>query len=429
MRYLASTLFPVLLTVAALAVVVSAAAAPDASYYERAVVRVVVMSGSATGPVLSGGTGFFVNDRHIVTNQHVTAGTGSAISRTVYFVLLSGSEEPLPVDVAWSDEQLDLSVLEYAGDVRHETLLLAAGELRGGSEVFAVGYPGSADVLASGPAHSTLTDGIVSRPPFEARWGSRGTGLATVLQHTADINPGNSGGPLLDACGGVVGVNTGGGVAAVRDTDGNVIGATAAQGIFFALHVSELRDTLDRLGVGYSATATCSGNRQLLPFSSSAAAPGPLTAALLAGILLALTALLFKRPRQAVAAGAGRSVTVLAEAAAAVSGRRATAAGTVRFAGDEGTSDLTLDAGTLRRAKHGLSIGRHQGLVDYPLRVDGLSRRHFRIAFDRGRVFVEDLHSTNGTFVNGARLKPYHGCLLQAGDTISAGSGRWRFGG
>ena len=407
----------------------TAGAAPDTFTYEHAVVRVVAASASADGLAVASGSGFFVNDRHVVTNQHVVAVAGEAGDQPALFIVLSGGEEPLPVTVVWSDETLDLALLAYRGGAPHSVLALGGGDLPAGAAVYAVGYTGQADAVVSGPSHSTLTDGILSRLPYEARWGTVGSGLALVLQHTADINPGSSGGPLLDACGGVLGVNTGGSVSNVRDAEGNVIGATTAQGIFFALHVSELMPVLDGIGARYDVAAMCDGGATFPAETVSAAAPHPLTIALLAGILLGITALLFRRPRQAVAAGAGRSVRALADALGAVSVKGAAPGGTVRFSGRDGTPDLALDAGALRRARYGISVGRHPNLVDRPLQVDGLSRRHFRVSAYRGRLFVEDLNSTNGTSVNGTRLQPYHGRQLKAGDVVSAGDGRWRFAG
>ena len=418
-----TTIAPLLL----LAVATIVAAAPDASSYERAVVRVVVASETDAGLVFGSGTGFFINERYVVTNQHVAVGARSSSNPPALFIVLCGTDEPLPVSVVWSDERLDLALLEYDDGVPHGALPIAAGELREGSDVYAVGYPGSADLMVSGPAHSTLTDGILSRPPFEARWGSSSVGLALILQHTADINPGNSGGPLLDACGGVVGVNTGGGIADVRDADGNVVGATTAQGIFFALHVSELAPVLDGIGANYNVAAACDGGRTLPVSGSSPPVPHPLTIALLASILLAVTVLLFRRPRQVVTAAAGRSIGAAASAVIRASVKGAPAPGTPKFTGRHGTPDFALDAGTLRRASHGLSVGRYSDLVDYPLQVEGLSRRHFRVSTHRGRMFIEDLNSTNGTIVNGARLQPYHGRQLKDGDIIAAGSGRWHF--
>lgn len=37
----------------------------------------------------------------------------------------------------------------------------------------------------------------------------------------------------------------------------------------------------------------------------------------------------------------------------------------------------------------------------------GVSRRHARILQQRGKVYLEDLGSANGTFLNGERLTPY----------------------
>ena len=51
-----------------------------------------------------------------------------------------------------------------------------------------------------------------------------------------------------------------------------------------------------------------------------------------------------------------------------------------------------------------------------------VSRRHARIVNQSGQYYVEDLGSTNGTFVNrGRRLLPGHRHILQNGDEIIVG--------
>src|SRR5574340_1256831 len=48
-----------------------------------------------------------------------------------------------------------------------------------------------------------------------------------------------------------------------------------------------------------------------------------------------------------------------------------------------------------------------------------VSRHHTRLTFQGGKYVVEDLGSTNGTFVNGQRLSgPY---VLKAGDVLALG--------
>jgi len=51
----------------------------------------------------------------------------------------------------------------------------------------------------------------------------------------------------------------------------------------------------------------------------------------------------------------------------------------------------------------------------------GVSRRHARIFFRNDRFYIEDLGSTNGTYVNGVRLDPYSPRPLGDGDELRLG--------
>lgn len=52
----------------------------------------------------------------------------------------------------------------------------------------------------------------------------------------------------------------------------------------------------------------------------------------------------------------------------------------------------------------------------------GVSRRHCEIIFARGRFFIHDLRSRNGTYVSQQRLRPLHLYPLHSGDTILLGT-------
>ena len=413
-----------------------AAAAPDSATYDRAVVRVVAHS--AAGEILGTGSGFFVDERHVVTNHHVVAGGKLPPNPLISIVLVDGRDW-LPATVRWTDEGLDLAVLEAPPAQDSSSLALRLTEPARGVDVYAVGYPGSADRASGDVVQSTLTDGILSKPPFEAQWGAPLSGLARVLQHTAAISPGSSGGPLLDACGNALGVNTSGGLSEVHDASGNVIGATAAQGIFFALDASELARALDRLGVQYVPAGACGAAGQR-PRTASAAAPGTSNRSLwLIGLLAPVVVgalLLYRHSRRLGVDVPAGSAPAYNPASAPVSpgtenaaSHSAVRSSPVRLTGHGGTPHLTVDTAELLRAAHGHSFGRLPDLVDHSLTVEGLSRRHFRISMDRGRTFLEDLNSTNGTFVNGERLVPYRAQQLRAGDEIRAGAGRWHVAG
>ena len=396
---------------------------------ETAVVRVVSATASADEIRYSMGSGFFVNDTHIVTNEHLGSPAGSSSELLVVFPDRDTLEA---VKLVWSNPELDLAVLGYTGGTPRGVLALAAADPSRGAEVFALGYPGPADTGSlGGAASSTLTEGILSREPFRAQWGSGGTALARVLQHTAAINPGSSGGPLVNACGAVVGVNTSGAPSELRDADGDLIGTTAAQGIFFALAVSELRAELQRRGVDFSNAEECEPDARAAPFSSF------VIALFLVALLATGAWLVGRRARRVASEEPGRTPPVAVGGSQPPPARhddsRSVHDATVPppapawFAGRSGTPDLSVRVAELKGARHGVSVGRNPRLVDRALSDPTLSRRHFRLSLDNDRLFVEDLGSTHGTFVNGQRLKPYHARRLEDGDTVRAGRGEWRF--
>ena len=358
---------------------------------ETAVVRVAVSSDDGWRT----GSGFFVNNTHIVTNEHVIA---SAAPAGDLFFLFPGSDTPQPVTLLSANPNLDLAVLAYPGGAPREPLPVSGPDPERGAEVFALGYPGPADVRAVGPTpSSTLTSGILSKEPFGARWGRSGSRIVRALQHTAPINPGSSGGPLVNACGQVVGVNTSGGLTEIRDADGNVIGTGPAQGIFFALAASELVRELRDLGVDFALAPECDSDRAApAPETSGAAGRGWLFPVL---VLLVLTVVLLARrarsPRPAPAEAPGDGGAPAVGGPAPSQPRRPSPG--VRFAGASGAPDLGLTAAELAAARHGVSFGRNPRLVDRAIDDPSLSRRHFRISLENGHVFLEDLHSTHGT--------------------------------
>jgi hypothetical protein len=71
------------------------------------------------------------------------------------------------------------------------------------------------------------------------------------------------------------------------------------------------------------------------------------------------------------------------------------------------------------------TVGRSRGACDMAVDDKKLSRCHFRLTFEQGRMFIEDLGSTNGTEVNGVPIGGRR--ALAPTDTVTAGSTKFSF--
>lgn len=72
-------------------------------------------------------------------------------------------------------------------------------------------------------------------------------------------------------------------------------------------------------------------------------------------------------------------------------------------------------------------IGKKREEVDYALEDCSVSRIHARILEEDGRIYLEDLNSTNGTFKNGLRMQPYEKRRLEKDDELRFGKVEYIF--
>ncbi|QSW97926.1 S1C family serine protease [Haloterrigena alkaliphila] len=162
-------------------------------------IRALGVTDPATGQKGRGqGSGFLVDETHVVTNEHVVAGADD-----VDLQYING--DWTDTTVVGTDFYSDLAVLEVDHVPDDAAALSLADEHPVvGQEVLAIGNPYGFE--------GSMTKGIVSGVNRRLQMPDRAFAFSNAIQTDAAVNPGNSGGPLVDLAGNVLGViNAGGG--------------------------------------------------------------------------------------------------------------------------------------------------------------------------------------------------------------------------
>lgn len=80
----------------------------------------------------------------------------------------------------------------------------------------------------------------------------------------------------------------------------------------------------------------------------------------------------------------------------------------------------------LHPSRHSLRFGRDSRVCDVYMNTDGASMQHFRVWRDTDdHFYIEDLGSTNGTYLNGSKLTARHKTEIHFKDTIRAGAAQY----
>ncbi len=150
---------------------------------KRSLVQVVnERSGAGAGLVWRG-------DGVILTNNHVAG------RRRLEVVLANGSR--YPATLLAREPDVDLAVLKIEAGLLPTALIANSRDLRVGQMVFAVGHPwGQVGFVTAG-----IVTGLSTVSTRSGR-------QVPIIRSDAALAPGNSGGPLVNAAGGVVGINT-----------------------------------------------------------------------------------------------------------------------------------------------------------------------------------------------------------------------------
>ena len=415
----------------------NSAASPNFKLVEKSIVRVVTQ----TPQGFNTGTGFAITSSgHFITNAHVVAGSYRIV------VVPTNSTVPLEAQVVATSENLDLAVLQASG-FNGPPLVLSLVELSKGQKIWAMGYPGGADRnrLADDP---TVQDGVIGRM-FKGTWDG-GPQIATrlsIIQHNAPMNPGNSGGPLLDDCGQIVGVNTQAALVLIDSPNAGFERVPHTAGIYWSSHVEELAGFLNENSISYGyltepcASAVISDGSGIpaksVPAQTSQQTVSQsdkrlglfLTLGLVLGglglavLLIAKKKLRGKHEREKVRETQSKTVKESPDASYGTISADLPESGLI-LAGFDSYGNrvrIAISRSQFADQKLGISIGRHLDLVDEAITDQNVSRRHARISVRNRQLYIEDLNSKNGTFLQGVKLKPFDPARLNYGTLVRLG--------
>jgi S1-C subfamily serine protease len=137
---------------------------------------------------ISSGTGFYINDRYIITNEHVV--------QNCINISIRGPVNPSPAYLYATDPTTDLAVISTETKPKLTAILRADTQnLSLGEQMIVIGYP----LNSAENGHFTYTPALVETIKTDHN-------QLTEIEFNAPIEHGNSGGPLIDLSGNVVGV-------------------------------------------------------------------------------------------------------------------------------------------------------------------------------------------------------------------------------
>lgn len=390
------------------------------------------------------GTGFFVGKQgedpsYLVTNYHVIEdyvefGSGELIEVALSDTVTDNARckvrayyDSNTYDEAYIVEynaSMDVAILRLDNPTsqRKPIALCSPTDSMVGSTVYAVGYPGlSENMFAESTSKWGLSDMTVTSGSVSRLLTTSGTGQRNI-QIDCDIKHGNSGGPLVNADGAAIGITT-----------WSVTNSGNQESVNYAVNIDEAITLLNRNGVAYETAGASSqppvqedpGDKSAQPDKSEepatppAAEPEPAKSntLLIAGgaaavvVVLAAVVLLGKKKKPVPVSQPISPTGPAVPAIGAVGGLRLQCL-SGNFAGRRFPIEKQV------------RIGRDPARNDlvYPANAPGVSGAHCVVKAEGGQLWLTDLGSSHGTYLNGRKLAANQASPLNPGDRFWLGS-------
>jgi len=390
----------------------------DISQVDKAVVRILLHT--PTGDTKTGSGVIISQDGYILTNHHVVQyGNEPAELGRKIIVLQKGIDESkdfIEGELKAIELHSDLAVIKINKTGLPSIKVSFASPLKG-DNIFALGYPGVADDLAGSVENlanfieATLTQGVISRE-MTASNSKRGEERGWY-QHSAAIHPGNSGGPLLNHCGQLLGINT-------------FVHPDHVAGMYFASTLTHVTKFLSSENIPFTQDdEPCSHGTVAQRFSTLPAwligLLSLLTVLVMAAIFLAI-----KKPkvireklietysqwiRRTKPNQVNSDILVVNQGANNAQWRLINA-----------KDSKTLYSFDDLRDNASWIIGRDTKLADIKLHDSSVSKAHLTLSYKQKHFYIEDMSSTNGTKIDGQKIRPFNRVEVHGNARILVGA-------
>ena len=380
---------------------------------ERATFRVLNLAKRGMG------TGFLINnDGYVITNNHVTKGY-----KVGKLVLLNKYNRYMNVTMIKTYPKKDITILKIENYSDGKYLKLQKPNLiKKGHSSFSLGYPGGSDIVGNTESQldSTVKSGEVSKILETSSLDGFPLGYK-LIETSSDINGGNSGGPLLSKKGTVIGINT----FKNNDTNTLVHGGSIIQGIFWAIHVEELIKVLDENSIKYTLSTDDIGEVSNSDIQSDFKLISILVTFII-GVLIIIFLLIRRNSNSSVQSN---EISQLVRDKMDKYGLKSDIE---KKCIKPIIIDYTVDKIILKSQDNkysiisvennkNITIGRS---TENTISVNNtfLSSQHLKIKFMNSILYVKDLDSTNGTYIDGKKLTPNRYYSLKQHQKLILGS-------
>ena len=379
----------------------------------KSVIRIITILGDKNGAT---GTAFCINsDGYFLTNAHVVDGVKSV------FAIMSSNKYDVKVIKKFDD--VDLAILKIENTGLKPLTFANRDNINVTDRVSSIGFPAAADKNDDLDELTTVTinSGIIgkfSKINLSIK-NRKTTKRHPVVQHDAAVNHGNSGGPLVNECGHVVGVNVQKGLSYNR-SDAQIIAGDVVQGIFYAIDVDIAKRVLKESHIGFLETGSgCT-------LGGTSMSVNDRKYFIIAGILLLLLAIwsIIFYTQEKKKKNSAVDESALSRLISRKMGNH-NHQETPQVNVNNTTVQLRPVAGNLpvfNITQIESTVGRSRS-VSLHLDDAQVSGKHLTLFLnEQGSVMVKDLGSTNGTYIEGRKLKPNQAYILNRGERLVIGS-------